>query len=251
MDDASLILRHQVLLATFQGRMGAHGIYCLLHEMFGHDIAVKMSRSEGVNYPDHYEDRIRPPPLEEIIAGGGAPPLPSHLPPQPPSNSHIEGASTETKSHKNGSPSLDVTHQVKNVQKRPNPSTQGGDLVAAAKRPKHPEPKQDKGKGKAIISSQSRQFTQPNAEASSSRVTLDHLRAPHVHHGRGSGSPKRPRESYLTEDGKIDWDLVTHEDIDWTTRVGIDGILYDREHKPEEYRLVGTPYANLVDWYMF
>jgi hypothetical protein len=55
----------------------------------------------------------------------------------------------------------------------------------------------------------------------------------------------------LFEDGTIDWELVTHENIDWTTRVGIDGILYNQEHKPEEYRLVGTPYSELVDWYMF
>jgi len=83
---------------------------------------------------------------------------------------------------------------------------------------------------------------------------LDHLRdpqAPQVPHGRGSGPPKCPQESYLSKDGTIDWELVTHEDIDWTTRVGIDGILYDQDYKPEEYRLVGTPYSELVDWYKF
>jgi hypothetical protein len=260
MDDASLILRHQVLLATFQGRMGDHGIYCLLHEMFGHDIAVRISRSEGVNYPDLYDNRIRPPPLEDIIAGGGVPPLPSLLPPQPApaeSSSMSVTASSERLSHNARDPSLGPIHPVNNVQKRPSPSAHDADPVAAAKRPKPTEPTLDKGKGKAIVSLQAGRFTQPNAQASSSRFTLDHMRAPHdpkvprVPHGRGSGPPKRPRESYLSQAGTIDWDLVTHEDIDWTTRVGIDGILYDREHKPEEYRLVDTPYSELVDWYMF
>jgi len=251
MDNASLILRHQVLLATFQGRMGDHGIYCLLHEMFGHDIALKMSRSEGVNYPDRYEDRILPPPFEDIIAGGGVPPLPSHLP----AGKSNGAASLERQSHNKHDSFAEQIHPVKHVKKRPNLSAQDIDLVPAAKRPKTAEPKLDKGKGKAVVSSG--RFSQPNAEASSSRVTLDHLRAPQDHkaprvpHGRGSGPPKRPRESYLLEDGTIDWELVTHEDIDWTTRVGIDGILYNREHKPEEYRLVGTPYSELVDWYMF
>jgi hypothetical protein len=157
--------------------------------------------------------------------------------------------------HNEHDPLPEPIHPVNHVQKRPNPSAQDADLVTAAKRLKPTEPKPDKGKGKAVVSSE--RFTQPNAEASSSRVTLDHLwapqdpKAPRVPHGRGSGPPKRPRESYLSEDGTIDWELVTHEDIDWTTRVGIDGILYNREHKPEEYRLVGTPYSELVDWYMF
>ena len=136
MDDTSLIVCHQVLLAAFQGCMGDHGIYCLLHEMFGHDIAVRMSRSEGVKYPDHYEDQIHPPPLEDIIAGGGGSPLPSHLPPQPihaESNSKYFTLSSEQQLHNKHNLLLKPIHPVKNVQKRPNPSEQDADLGTTAK----------------------------------------------------------------------------------------------------------------------
>ena len=287
MSDASLTLRHTILVATFNGQMGDHGIYCVLHDIFGHNHAVRICRSEGVDYPDSYEDRIRPPPLEDIIAGGTIPQIPLHSPLSQPawvikkgSHAQINTGSLEGRSDEDDATWTERIRLGKKVKKRRHPLVTQADILAVSKRPKtavlasplisadsivldtvanqdKPVPTYiNKGKAKAADPRRSRQYTQANAVASSSRVTLDHLiplQDPIKLRGigHGIGPPTRSQKSYLSPDGTIEWDRVTHRDIDWTTRIGIDGILYSNDYKPEEYLLVGTPYAHMVNWNMF
>ena len=114
----------------------------------------------------------------------------------------------------------------------------------------------NKGKARAVEPRRSHQYTQSNAVASSSQVTLGHLiplQDPIKLRGigHGIGPPTHSQKSYLSLDGTIEWDCVTHQEIDWTSCIGIDGILYSNDYKLEEYLLVGTPYAHMVNWNMF